>query len=609
MSDETGINPEFLAFLAAQEAPSQPPVPVEVPKKKPGKKAASSAPRAERPPGVESSTSPLLPQREATLPAALPPADQVEPPEPEVLETAEEELFEEEEEVDTVNAAPVAEVVQHAAVDSIFFSRHFFPKTFRQEPAPFHGDLWALLDDPDARYVNIQVMRGGAKTTILRTYMAKRIAYGISRTILYIGASETKTIDSIEWVKNQVERNKQYATVFGLKKGKPWTGERARVAHELEGHGAWLVGIGITGSVRGLNIEDHRPDLIVIDDVIGEGNSATPEQRRKIAELILGAVKESLAPRSEVPDAKMVIINTPQDFEDLSQLALKDEQFKSARFGCWTPETEDLPVEYQESAWPARWTSEELRAEKRAAIARNMLSLFAREMECRLVTTETSSFRQEWIRYFGADEQEQEPPLHEVWTVLVIDPVPPPSEVQIAKGLVGKDFEAMSVVGRWKGKFYVLETMCNRGHDPSWTVAMMFELAARWGVRKIIVETVAYQKVLEWLLREAMKRAGRYWPIEPFKDRRSKVDRINQGLKGPLSNGAVYFRRSQATLLSQVIHYPGKNPSGTHDDEIETVAIAVQSLSQGMVGETMPDNFHEYLGPEIERIEYRRGAP
>lgn len=606
MSDESGINPEFLAWMAAQEGSSTPQPPVGPPQAvKPG--------ATPLPPGEESPTSPLSPQREATLPSASLPEDQIAQgaiedripvDEGNVVDpvTAEEDTSQE------VEAASVEEVVKHAAIDSIFFSRHFFPKAFRQEPAPFHPDLWALLDDPDSRYVNIQVMRGGAKTTIARAYMAKRIAYGISRTILYIGASEQKTIDSIDWVKQQVERNKLYATTFGLQKDRPWTGDRAKIAHRLEGFNVWMVGIGITGSVRGLNIEDHRPDLIIVDDVISDGNSATADQRRKVTELILGAVKESLAPRSEVPDAKMVIINTPQDFEDLSQTALTDSQFRSARFGCWTPETEDLPVEFQESAWPARWSSEELRAEKRAAIARNMLSIFAREMECKLTTVETSAFRAEWFRFFGETEDEPEPPREELWTVLVIDPVPPPSDAQIAKGLKGKDFEAITVMGRWKNKFYVLETTCNRGHEPNWTMATTFEMANRWNVRKIIVETVAYQKVLAWLLKEAMKKTGRYWPIEEFKDRRKKLDRITQGLSGPLSNGAVFFRRSQATLISQGIHFPGKNPTGTHDDELETVAIGTQALSQGMVID-MPDNHYEYLSPEPEGLEYRRGAP
>lgn len=596
MSDDLGMSPEYLAWLKSQEGAKAPSSSVEPPSQE-LKALDSGASAPEEPPEAEQSTSPLTPEREATLPSSSP------------LEAQCEEKVESEGPVVAdQDTATISEIVQHAAVDSIFFSHHFFPKTFRQEPAPFHRDIWALLDDPEARYVNIQVRRGAGKTTILRAYMAKRIAYGISRTILYIGASEEKTVDSIDWVKTQIERNPGFATTFGLAKSRPWTSLRAQVLHQLEGYGAWLVGVGITGSVRGLNIDDHRPDLIVIDDVIGEGNSATPEQRHKIAELILGAVKESLAPRSEVPDAKMVIINTPQDYDDLSQRALKDTQFKSARFGCWTEDTEELPVEYQESSWPARWTSEELREEKRAAIARNMLSTFAREVECRLVTTETSAFRAEWIKFFGPGEAEPEPPEDEIWVELIIDPVPPPSDIQIAKGLQGKDFEVITAMGRWKGKFYVLETISNRGHEPNWTVATVFEMANRWKPRKIIVETVAYQKVLQWLLKETMKRSGRYWPISEFKDKRKKIDRIKQGLVGPLSNGAVFFRRTQASLISQVVHYPGKNPSGTHDDEIETVAIGCQSLSSGMVGD-VPEDHYKYIGPEPSALEFRRGAP
>jgi predicted phage terminase large subunit-like protein len=287
----------------------------------------------------------------------------------------------------------------------------------------------------------------------------------------------------------------------------------------------------------------------------------------------------------------MVILNTPQDFEDLSSRALQDTQFRSTQFGCWTPDTAELPVEYQESSWPERYPSETLRAEKNAAIARNALSIFAREKECRLITPETSAFRAEWIRYFGVGGSEPEPPLEKLWTVLVVDPVPPPSDIQIAKGMSNKDYEAITAVGRYEGKYFVLETIYNRGHEPNWTAATIFDLANRWRPRKIIIESVAYQRTLSWLIRQAMQRAGRYWPVEEFVDKRKKIDRIKQGLAGPLSNGAVYFRKDQTTAVSQVIHYPGKNPEGTHDDVIETIAIGIQSLSHGFVGEVDVDHY------------------
>ena len=506
--------------------------------------------------------------------------------------------------------ATVSEIVSHAAEDSIFFCKHFFPKTFRQGFADFHPKIWALLDDPTARYINIQVMRDGAKTTTLRSYAAKRIAYGLSRTILYIGASQDKAKASVGWIKKEIEYNETFTKTFGLKRSPKtdWTSEKLKILHGAEGHPVWVLALGITGSVRGINLDDYRPDLIIIDDVVGDDNAATEEQRLKIRDLVLGALKESLSPASETPDAKMIILNTPRDFEDVSQRALKDPQFCSARFGCWTPATEDLPVEFQESSWPERYPSEVLRQEKEAAIARNELSIFAREKECRLITPETSAFRAEWLKYFGENEMESEPPRHEMWVELVIDPVPPPSEIQIAKGLVGKDFEALTAVGRWKNRYYVLETIYNRGHQPNWTVATFFELCNRWQPRKVIVEAVAYQATLAWLLREGMKRTGRFYPIEEFKDKRKKIDRIKDGLAGAASNGALYVRRSQSAFISQFIHFPGKNPDGTHDDVLETVAIGVASLSRGFVGDLAEDHYMQQ-DKYVPQLEYARGAP
>ncbi len=127
--------------------------------------------------------------------------------------------------------ASLSEIVAYAALDSIFFCRHFFPKTFRQESPGFHRDIWELLDDPTARYINIQVQRDGAKTTLLRSYAAKRIAYGLSRTILYIGASQDKAKASVGWLKTQIERNKLFTSTFGLSASRNnWTNERLQRA-------------------------------------------------------------------------------------------------------------------------------------------------------------------------------------------------------------------------------------------------------------------------------------------------------------------------------------------------------------------------------------------
>lgn len=470
------------------------------------------------------------------------------------------------------------ELVDLWAVDSLLFCHEFFPATTRQESPFYHRRIFDLLDSTE-RYVSIEVFRGGAKTSILRMFTAKRVAYALSRTILYVGKSEAHAVRSVRWLKRQIERNKKLCETFGLQKGEPWTNGEICIENTIEGCSIFISAFGISGSTRGVNFDDYRPDLIIVDDVVDEENAATKEMRKKIIDLVFGSLKESLVPETETPFAKLVILQTPQDFEDISQLAAKDGQFASARFGCWTLETKDHPLEMRESAWPARWSNETLRREKLGYIQRNMLSVFAREMECTLITPENSKFREEWLRFWGpGQEQEYLPPLHEMWTVLIIDPVPPPSPKEIHAGFVNKDYEYLTVLGRWKGKIFLCEASGNRGHEPNWTGAEFFRLCNAWRPRKVVIEAVAYQRTLVWLLRQAMQRAGRYWPIETFDDKRAKLDRIIQGLSGVTSNFQLYVHRlDHSEFIHQFIHYPNVK----HDDFIETVAVGCQVLQHG----------------------------
>src|SRR5262245_61650989 len=289
------------------------------------------------------------------------------------------------------------ELIKLCAVDSELYGRVFFPKTFRQESPPFATEMWEPLENPNARLVNLVQFRGGRKTTTLRTFASKRIAYGISRSILYIGASEADAIRSVIWIRNRVDRNKFWSDTFGLRPGRKWEETQIEIEHVGFGHTVWVLAAGVSGSLRGINFDDYRPDLIIVDDPQTDESAATEAGREKTKDLILGAVRNSLAPETDEPNAKLAMAITPQHPDDVSQLALRDPEWHSLVFPCWTSETMDLPTEQQESSWPARFPSETLRAQKSAAIHRNKLSIFAREMECRLISKETAQFKPFWL--------------------------------------------------------------------------------------------------------------------------------------------------------------------------------------------------------------------
>lgn len=472
------------------------------------------------------------------------------------------------------------ELIKLCAVDSDLFAHVFFPRAARQKSPPFSKKIWSALENPLYRLLNIKVFRGGAKTTRLRIFTAKRIAYGVSRTILYVGASESHAVRSVQWIRSQIEprmgadgqlKPTPFATTFGLRAGKKWQEHEIEVFHGIDQHPIWLLGVGITGNIRGINFDDYRPDLIVVDDAITDENAQTQEQCNKINDLIMGALTNSLS--QEEKNAKLVMLNTPLNPFDVCSKAEESSEWHTESFGCWTPETEGLPIEEQVSSWPEMFPTDVLRSRKTAATIDNRYSIFAREMECKLVAAESLSFRPNWLSYY---EPEQLP--KGMQCVLVIDPVPPPSEKATARALARSDFEAISVIGRNKGDYYLLDYRVSKGHTPNWTVAMMFELGLRYRIMRVVVESVAYQRTLKWLLEKEMARKGIYFATKDTgTDKRPKFVRIVTSLSGVASQGHLWCRKSHSEFILQFQSY-GPGYRG-HDDLLETVAIGVSELT------------------------------
>jgi len=482
------------------------------------------------------------------------------------------------------------EIIDLGATDPRFFCLSWFPRTFRDPVPPFEDRVWTALESDQVRMGNIQMFRGSGKTTRLRAFIARRIAYGISRVILYIGASETKALQSVGWVKRVIENNRQFCEAYQLSPGGKWTDGVLQIKHGLFDHDIWVLGMGIDGSHRGINFDDWRPDCIVIDDAYDAQSTATDEQRVKIEDQILGALANSLAPESENPFAKLLMLQTPFHPQDASMKALKDPEWYSIRQGCWTAETEKLPLEFQESSWEFRFPTATLKKKKLGHIARNKKSLFAREMECLLVTAETADFKPEWLKYYSM----QDLPVDKMWKVMAIDPLPKPTKAQIAQGLVNKDFEAIGVVGYYKDNYYLLDYKMSKGHDPEWSIKTTFELAARWNPKKIRVESIAYQSTLAWLLEKAMLIARRYILIDEVSDRRSKRSRIVDALSGIASQGRFYVLPQHSEFISQFTDYPAVS----HDDVLDMVATAVDGLADAEV-ENQDDELDESYRPLV----------
>jgi len=457
------------------------------------------------------------------------------------------------------------ELVSLCATDGELFCRTFFPSAFRQSSPEFHREIWKDWTNPDVSLSAIAVFRGGAKTTLLRAYVAWSVAYRASRTIAYLGASSDKAQESGDWLRRLIEGGSEdglaFAQVYGLRPGNVWNSDRldilCRLSQSKPETTISMVALGITSSVRGLNIANYRPDLVCLDDVQTEENVGNETQRSKLNELVFASIWNTMAPRSEAPNSKLVLLQTPMRPQDLIARAEHNPDFRFRKFGIFD--------EAGKSRWEERFPTAVVIKEEEASRRENQHSYFCREKRCVLVPDEGQFFRMSDLRYY------ETPPLNMI-TAIGVDPVPPPTAAQVAGALATKDFECHCVVGLTSNRdVYLLQYALSRNHHPGWTANTFFELAGKWKPMRIRVEGIAFQATLKYFLDEEMKRRGRFHVVEIWKDQRAKPIRIRQSLAGLASNGKLYVRRDQREFLEQWESYPGTS----HDDLLDALSMAV----------------------------------
>src|SRR5262245_11967089 len=499
-------------------------------------------------------------------------------------------------------AIPKDELVKLCAVSNELYGLTFFPQPFRHKSPSFAEEMWAPMEDPRVRLANIIAFRGSSKTSRARIFASKRIAYGISRTILYVGVSQEKAIQSVSWIRNRVDRNKLWRETFGLSRGSKWEETTCEIEHALFGHTVRVIGAGVTGSLRGINFDDFRPDLIICDDPQDDEMASNEAQREKLTDLLLGAVRNSLAPIADEPNAKMIMLITPQHPEDISQRALKSDMWTSRVFPCWTKDTLDLPVDKQESSWPERFPSVDLRKDKIQHIKDNKLSVFTREMECRLIPRETAQFRPSWLNI----RPEVDSAPKGCFSILGIDPVPPPTPQQQQRGLQNKDYEAHYVWCREGTDYHLCDFARSRGHEPSWTLATAFSLARRWRVSRIVIDAVAYQRTLKWLLEQEMKRTGIYYQVIPIADGMKKFARIENTIGALATHGKLFIGPEHTTFASQFEAF-GPTYQGL-DDDLDASALALQELHNPYL-ERMDPKTGELRDDNVEELNWVGACP
>ena len=490
---------------------------------------------------------------------------------------------------------PLGEILNLAAVDSVFYCREFFPRTFRQASPAWHRDYWNHFDDQEHDLTAFEIFRGGGKTTLTRAGCSKRIAFGVSMNILSVAINETMASHTVRWLKRQIDHNHYWRETFNLRRGDKWTDDWITI-QRTEGIRLDIINImakGMTSGLRGLNPDDWRPDFIQADDISNEETVGTEEQRIKNSELFFGALVPTLAPKSEAPLRKLVLNQTALHAQDIVCKAHVDPAFSTMKYSKLIQGPDDTEI----SSWEARFPTAECLAEKEHYIKRGQLHIYLREFGCKIVSRETAPLDATQLRE---------------WKALPTDLVyftgldPAISKAKKAH----RTAAAVIGVSRSTGDVYLIKYKAQKGQQPNEMWEWIKDVKRNLRPRKFGVETVAFQKFLAWYFQQKMLEDKTWITIEEVADKRSKPDRIIQAFSDLAANGKLWVHANHTEFVEMYTTW-------TEDLDYDLLDGVAQAITIGMGLAINPGDGNTYENDddfraeedEIPDLVFEDGAP
>lgn len=451
-----------------------------------------------------------------------------------------------------------------------YFVKHYFPHYIRNPAqSDLHRYLFAtlpeVLADGKSRLEAIAAPRGEAKSTIVsQLFTLYCIVTGQKHYAVIVMDSIDQAYPMLEAIKAELEVNPRIKIDFPKIAGAGSTWQAGSIVTR---NGIKVQVAGAGKKLRGLRHGAYRPDLVILDDIENDEQVRSPEQRDKRHSWLkktvmpLGAAGEKL---------DVIYIGTILHYDSVLSRTLANPAWRTARFKAiikW-PDNMHLWDQWEEilnndgiAAADRFYATHKTAMDQGAVVswaarpivdlmkirARDGHAAFDSEYQNDPVSGEDAPFTHA-IQYW----------THEPQGLVLFGAVDP----SLGKSGASRDPSAILVGGydRQKGVLYVLEAAIKK-RLPDKIISDVIEYQRRYGCLVWFVEAVQFQEFLRTELVRRSAAMGVPVPARAVTPHADKLLRI-ESLQPHMKNGLIKLHQSQATLISQLRHFP----KADHDD-------------------------------------------
>jgi hypothetical protein len=145
----------------------------------------------------------------------------------------------------------------------MLYLRHHFSYPL----APFHMEMFHLIEEPKYELVVVMAFRESGKSTIMNmaNILWSILGKPSKKLIIIISKTQEQAKNHFANIKSELENNQLLKEDFGPFTENP--NEWNKLSLELEYHGAKIISVTREQSIRGMRHNQYRPDLIICDDM------------------------------------------------------------------------------------------------------------------------------------------------------------------------------------------------------------------------------------------------------------------------------------------------------------------------------------------------------
>jgi predicted phage terminase large subunit-like protein len=445
------------------------------------------------------------------------------------------------------------------------FFHFYFAHYVKYRTAEFQRDMFALTERLDVRNLFMVAFRGSAKSTIFTTSYPVWAILGEQQKkfVLILCQTQAQAKQHMMNLRRELENNALLKNDLGpfQEEHNEW-GSSSLVFSNLN---ARITAVSSEQSIRGLRHNQHRPDLIIGDDLEDLASTKTREGRNKTYQWLTGEV----VPAGD-RDTRLVVVGNLLH-EDSLMMRLRDDVERGRLDGVFKmyPLIKNGII-----LWPGKYpTMDDVEDEKRKAANEYA---WEREYMLHIVPNEEQAIHREWVKYYDVI-----PPAKPVYGGYSTH-----MEVRIGVDLAISQRDSADYTAMVPGLFfeedngyrvYILPKIINRRMTFPETIDMCKILDKTYnedtGHRPMfVIEDVAYQKALPQQLEdEGFHNVKTTRPGN--QDKRTRLVLTANLIK----SGRVLFPRQGAEqLIQQIVHFGVEK----HDDLADAFANVVHSLAE-----------------------------